>query len=344
MKIGARQASAFVRKPDPAARGILLYGPDRGLVRERLDRLTLTVVDDKSDPFRVAELTGAQIAADPACLFDEVSALSLTGGRRVVRVREAGDSVTDVLCRFLDDPPGEALVLVEGGELGGRSSLRRLFESARAGAALACYADEGAALEQLIGSVLSAHDVTAARDVRALIAGLIGGDRALARGELEKLALYVGPGAEATADDVLAVVGDSTELSLQEVALAAADGDQAALGRALDKAWQEGLPPVAVLRACGNHFLRLHRVAGAVAGGTPAQAAMGTLKPPVFWKIQPRFRRQVARWRPGRLAAALSWLTQAEIDAKTTGRPDRTVCGRALTQIAAVGARNAASP
>ena len=45
MKISARQASAFVGKPDPAARGILLYGPDRGLVCERLDRLTLTIVE-----------------------------------------------------------------------------------------------------------------------------------------------------------------------------------------------------------------------------------------------------------------------------------------------------------
>lgn len=343
MKIGGRQAEAFVRKPDPTARAILVYGPNRGLVRERLDQLTLRVVDDKSDPFRVAELTGPQIASDPACLFDEASALSLTGGDRVVRVREAGENIADVLRRFLEDPPGEALILVEGGELGSRSSLRRLFESESAAAALPCYADDTPALEHLIEGLLSTHDVTATRDVQALISKLIGSDRALARRELEKLALYAGPGAQVTTRDVLAVIGDNTELSLQEVALAAADGDLAELERTLEKVRQEGLPPVAVLRACGTHFLRLHQAAGAITSGASVKAAVARLKPPVFWQIQPRFHRQLARWRLETLGIVLKWLTQGEIDAKTTGRPSQTICHRTLTRITAVGAKAAHS-
>ena len=343
MKIGQRQTEAFVRKPDPTIRAILVYGPNRGLVRERFDQLTLSIVNETSDPFRVAQLTGRQIISDPACLFDEAAALSLTGGDRVVRVQEAAENITDVLRRFLENPPGEALILVEGGELGPRSSLRRLFESESAAAALACYPDNGPALEHLIEGLLSAHNVTAARDVQALIATLIGSDRAIVRQELEKLALYAGSGAKVTTRDVLAVIGDNTELSLQEVALATADGDFAALERALEKVRQEGFPPVAVLRVCGTHFLRLHQAAGAVTSGASPKAAVARLKPPVFWQIEPQFRRQLGRWRPETLGIALRWLIQGEIDAKTTGRPSQTICHRTLTRIAAVGARAAHS-
>ncbi|MCH7930349.1 MAG: DNA polymerase III subunit delta, partial [Proteobacteria bacterium] len=46
MKIGASNADAFVRRPDPAARAVLFHGPDAGLVRERAEALVGGVVDD----------------------------------------------------------------------------------------------------------------------------------------------------------------------------------------------------------------------------------------------------------------------------------------------------------
>ena len=35
MKIAPARLAAFLQRPDPAIRAVLLYGPDAGLVRER---------------------------------------------------------------------------------------------------------------------------------------------------------------------------------------------------------------------------------------------------------------------------------------------------------------------
>ena len=59
----------------------------------------------------------AVLAADPARLADEAAQLSLGGGRRVVRVRAAGDAHAKLLAEFLERTPCEALVVVEAGEL-----------------------------------------------------------------------------------------------------------------------------------------------------------------------------------------------------------------------------------
>ena len=85
MKIATGQIDGFLRRPDPQIRAVLLYGPDAGLVRERADTLAKTICPELHDPFRVAELTGAVLAADPARLVDEAAQISLMGGRRVVR-------------------------------------------------------------------------------------------------------------------------------------------------------------------------------------------------------------------------------------------------------------------
>src|SRR6185437_14009910 len=109
MKITGR-ADAFVAKPDPALCAILIYGPDAGLVRERLNALTKSVAGAVDDPFRVVEFSADALRDDPARLSDEAAALSFTGGRRVVRVRDASDTVAEVFSDFVDDPKGEALI------------------------------------------------------------------------------------------------------------------------------------------------------------------------------------------------------------------------------------------
>ena len=48
----------FVARPDPAQPIVLVYGPDAGLVRERVDALVKASVDDTSDPFAFVRIEG----------------------------------------------------------------------------------------------------------------------------------------------------------------------------------------------------------------------------------------------------------------------------------------------
>src|SRR5450755_3189155 len=90
MEIKSHLADRFMASPPPSLVAALVYGPDQGMVRERAGRLAKSVVPDLNDPFRVAELDGATLDSDPARLWDEAAALSMIGGRRVVRVQAAG--------------------------------------------------------------------------------------------------------------------------------------------------------------------------------------------------------------------------------------------------------------
>ena len=343
MKVGPAQAEGFLKAPDGAVRAVLLYGPDEGLVRERALALVGLVAEDPADPFRVAELTVSQLKNDTARLLDEAAALSLTGGRRVVRLRDGGDGLTDAMRGLLESPvgeslgAGEALVVVEAGDLPARSTLRRLFEGAKTGAALACYRDEGRGLQSLITQMLAQDDLTVAPDALAYLSAHLGGDRQVTRRELEKLSLYMaGPDGRRRVelDDVLASIGDSAELTLDDVAYAVADGDFAGLDRALQRSFREGSNPVAALRAVARHFLRLHQVARQVVQGTALDDAVKQLRPPVFWKLSGRFKRQAGAWSGQRLAWSLERLIDAEAACKQTGAPGEALASSAVLAIA----------
>ncbi|MEQ9444632.1 MAG: DNA polymerase III subunit delta, partial [Rhodospirillaceae bacterium] len=91
VKVPPGRADAFARSPDTKVQAILVYGPDSGLVTERARALVNSVLKGDNDPFRLADLDATILKSDPARLADEVAALSLTGGRRVVKVRDATD-------------------------------------------------------------------------------------------------------------------------------------------------------------------------------------------------------------------------------------------------------------
>jgi len=257
MKIAAGAAEKFVAAPPEAIRAVLIYGPDGGLVRERAGRVIAAIVDDPHDPFRVSELRPADLRDDPARLSDEAGALSLTGGRRLVHIREATDATANNLADFLADPVGDALVLVEAGTLGPRSRLRGAFEKAELAAAVACYADDGRTLAPMIRATLSEANCHPSDDALAYLVANLGGDRLVSRSELEKLCLYMGPdGGEVTLTDAATCVGDSATMTLDDISFAVGGGDLGGLPRLLDRAHHEGAAPVGVLRAVSRHFQR----------------------------------------------------------------------------------------
>jgi DNA polymerase-3 subunit delta len=336
VKLAAGQVERFLRRPDPATPVVLIYGPDEGLVRERVERLIAAVLDDPRDPFRASELGLDLVRAEPARLADEARALCLMGGRRVVRLRQASDQATAACRGLLALERIDALVVIDAGELPASSSLRRLIEGAPAAAAIACYRDEGQGLAALIDHELAARRLGAEPDARAWLLEHLGGDRAVTRAELDKLALYLGATdasagpCRASLEDVAAVVGDSAALGLDDLLHAVAQGELEALERCLERLLGEGQDPVRLVRAQANHFARLHRLAAQVERGAALEQVVERARPPIHFRRKDAVRSELRLWSAARAARALARLTEAEIACKTTGWPARVLCRHAL--------------
>ena len=334
MRLPTARTEAFLRRPDPEIQAVLLFGPDFGLVHERADTVARSATEDLRDPFRVADLTGSMLAADPTRLHDEAAQIGLMGGRRLVRVRDAGDALGVLFARFFSHQIGDALVVVEAGDLPARGSLRRAFEDAPRAVAIGCYPDTARDLAGVIGQSLDAHRVTVSRDAMEFLVTHLGGDRLLTRAELEKLTLYAGDGGRIELDDAMLSIADSATFSLDDAVFAAAEGDVAGLDRALVRVFQEGESPVAVVRLALRHLQRLHVLIARIAGGEPIESALRAARPPVFFKQQDSFKRQLRRWSEERVRRQLDSLAAAEARIKTTGMPAETVCRTALFELA----------
>lgn len=334
MKLDSTRTESFIKAPTLSL--ALLYGPDSGLVAERGLSLARSIPGALHDPFRFVELISP--AAD--VLLAEVFAASLTGERRVVRVREATESIVKAL-ETIEKTPPEALLIIEAGELTPKSKLRALAEKSPLIACMACYAIDQARLPQVIISRLRAQGLTIEPDAATWAARNLTGEEGLLAQALEVLALYAGETRHLSLEDVSSVLADGGETSASDAIDATLTGDLAAADKALSLAYEEGASPVGLIRVLLSELLRLRLALGVVKDGASVQEAITKLRPPVFFKRQPVVQKMLRIWSLKTIDQALEAVLAAEAACKTTVIPEQDYCRHTMLALA-MRAHNAA--
>ena len=334
MKLAYRDIEPFVKSPNPAARVVLVYGPDNGLMKERAKTISKSVVEDINDPFNAVTLSTDILGDDPARLSDEAGAMSMMGGDRLIRVEDAGDKITPLIKNYLENPSESALIVLEAGELGPRSSLRKLCESAKNAAAVPCYVEDERDLGRLIRETLMAEGISIDNDATTWLAANISGDRQKARGELEKLITYKGNDkTPVTLTDVRACCGEAGALALDDLVYAVAGNNPQKALQTFNTLMDEGVSFVVILRALQTHFKKLHLTKAKINEGANLETAIKAIAPPIFFKQQPAFKAQANRWSETGISKVLQKLMDLEAQCKQTGMPVETLCAQAVLGI-----------
>ncbi len=332
----------FLAKPDPQVRAAVIYGRDLGVVRERAAQLARGVTEDPEDPFNVAVLTEGDLSGDEGSLEGELAAQSLMGGRRLVRLRLGGERVAseklavEALGRLLSGELNpEAFFLVEAGALGKDSALRRAAEKAEGCAVIPCYEDEAGDVARMTREALAKDGVGLNAEALALFVARLPHERGVARREIERLALFLGPGSGMTAGpkDLESFLGVEPEASLAGAASDAFGGRLAEAQAGLRRAAQEGMSGPGAVRALGQHLGRLRRTLTLTRNGAGLQEAAKASG--VFWKDEREFLRQARAWSLENLDGITADVLAADRACKTARAPDALIAERLALQIAA---------
>lgn len=329
-----QDADAFVARPDAKRSVVLVFGPDLGLVRERVDILLKNAGSDTADPFSVVTIEGDVLASDPGRLADEARTLGLFGGRRLVHVRAGSRSFSEALDSLLADPPQDALVVIEAGDLKRGAPLRKSVEASPAGAAIPCYADNERDIARLITRTLGEAGVAIDNDARETLLSLLGADRLATRSELEKLVLYAGEKKRIAYDDILAVIADASALALDDIVDAAAAGDTDSALTAYSKAVAEGIPASTVIGAAIRHVANLHRMSLRVERGESPTRVVEDPALRIHFSRKPRFERALGRLGPTALEQSLTALGAALLASRRTADLSGPIAEREILALA----------
>jgi DNA polymerase-3 subunit delta len=336
MKLPPKSINDFFKQRPAEARVLLIYGPDTGLVKERATAMAKLWAGDINDPFSVAVMVGDTIDNDPARLSDEANAQSLMGGDRLVWIKEAGNGITPPLKDYLKGSVNETtLIIIEGGDLKPKDALRKLCEDAPRAVAIPCYVEDERDIANLIRADLTGAGFKIAPDAVQFLAGVIKGDRARARMEIEKLALYAHGNDNITLEDAKASTGDMGSASLDDLVYSMTGGNRVLCLQSLGRLLAEDVDPIKILRSMQYHLHRMLQVRAALDEGVSMDQAIGALQPPLFFKQADQFRAHVMRHTHKNLRTNLLRLGDLESRTKQTGAKVDTLISQFILKIAA---------
>jgi DNA polymerase III subunit delta len=330
--IKAHEAARALAKPDPRWRVWLIYGPDAGLVSERVQQIAQAALGSShDDPFRFVLLEGDDIAADPLRLSDEANAIGLFGGEKVIRVSRTGKALSPAVDPLLAHPPEGALVVIEAGELTARNPLRVACEKSPSAIALPCYGDDGRALGELVDTTLREQGITIDRSARELLLASLGSDRLVSRQELQKLLLYLGEARRVELSDIEACMGDSSVRETDTLV----DACFAGHFPLADSAWQrlrsEGMDPSVLLGALMRHGFLLLQAQLKIEDGQSRQHVSDALRLPYPRKASAST--ALAQWDQSRLVSALRALSQTVAEARKNSALASDLAQRAVMDV-----------
>jgi len=326
MKLTGARATRFIEKPADDIIGVLLFGPDRGLVKARSLALTKIYMPNAADAFGTTVLTADDLSGDPARLADEMSALSLLGDDRLVRLRldhERNAAAISKLIKEFDTTPEkvEAKLIIEAGDMTPRSAIRKACEAAAHFVAIGCYAASARDLADQVKSTLSEKNIGINPDALDMWIPLLEGDHALAAGEIEKMALYKGYGrvdeAVVTLADIKTVAAGGQSASIDTIVMQMMSGQVDEADASYRRAMSGKLNPVSVLIGLQRHLLRLI----------------------VFSMQEDLFKRHLSLWSLPMLRRALVQSQKAEREIKTAAAPTEAIMGRLILALSSYAAK-----
>lgn len=325
----------FLRKPDPSVLVALIYGPDIGLVKERVNNLVRSVAGSLDDPFSIVRINDSDLSGDPGRLADEANALTFGGSRRVVWIDAGGQNTAKALGILTEaETEAEALVVIAAENLKPSSKLRKFAEVKKTAVSIPCFSDDIASLNGVLDEELKKYNLTITADARHYFIGLLGADRQLSRREIEKLCLYSAKKSNITAEDVRLISGDATAPTLDILCDAVGEGNVDQADSIFGRTISAGTNPGVIISQLIRHFTMLDWLASQSAQrGGDARTYVKQYRPPVFFKRLRSVEQQTSLWSHDDLKSALNLLQQAESQCRNSKLPAQALAQRAIFSL-----------
>lgn len=334
MKIFSNKAEFFLREIPDKIFGILLYGPNQGLISLRADNLYSSWFIQKQENLDVIKIEGSDIIKDNSILIDNLNSISLIANKLIISITDGSDKLTKILKQIDFRNYTDTKIVIKNEEMGPRSSLRKLFEDNEYLASIPCYDDEIIDNISFVKDTFSKNNLSVSNSIIEEISNLLSSDRLINYQELKKLITYINDDTNIlNSCNLENILNTNNDFSLENISYAVAGGSKIELIKFIKSAFRIGASPITIIRACNYHFERLLIVKQKTEMNIPIKECMNQLKPKVFFKRERAFINQVNNWNLELLIKVVTSLLKAELLCKQNLTDANLVCERSLLSI-----------
>lgn len=330
MKLNANLIDTWLKNVPKGLKYYLIYGPEYGKAQHVSDKL-IAFYKAQSGQTENIFYNFKQLKDSPSKLVAEVQSLSLFGDRKIIIIEDCPPSPGKELINFLKAPClNDTIIIFFAEELKPASSLRKTLEDLNSGIAIACYKDDTLQISKFINQYLSQNNIQYDPWVGMLLAENMPANQLLIINELEKLITYKADDGFITADDVIASIGDSSEIGFDDFCKAIVDRNSKIIQSNINKMIADDTNFVLIIRILLKFFLRIHEVK-IKALNSSVERAVSSLIPPVYFKQKDNLIHAATKLKDSEVIKFLKILHKIELECKTGKCDSHLLTFNALT-------------
>ena len=287
MKVQANKVDEFIKNFSNKYKGVLIYGPDEGLVSIRKNEILQKILPDYKTSLSLITLSTATIKDKPGIINSEYNSTSLFGSdKKVILIEDADNSISKILEEIFSKPQNsDNFILITADDLDSKSSLKRFAEFNQYFASLPCYKDDINAIMQIVNLKLRKEGFKYNTEVVKYLTESFGGNRLIILSELDKLVIYKDQDKNLTIEDVKACIQDNSEGNINDFVNNLASLNIEKAYKELQNLYSEGIFPVAIIRTAIAYFIKLQLYKYQTQNGISFEEISD--RDNIFWKQKP---------------------------------------------------------
>jgi DNA polymerase III subunit delta len=311
--------------------GLLVHGADSAAIANMGRRVVRAVAGPNAE----ADRFEASVLKDGAGrIEDEFFSLSLLGDRKLIWIDDVGDQHLKVLAGVIGAVATANFVFLAADSLSKTSKLRLACEEASGFGALALYEENSEAGHARLQVLLAKEEMSWGDGADEAFFESVGSERSIVTQEFEKLILYCLGQKVISADDVLAICGETATAGADQLIDSMLAGDLAGVDRKVETLDSDGGGMRTILVTVNNHLTRLQDLRGVMDSGSSADQVVKAARPPIFFKRQNGIASQLKRFDGAALITMQATVAAAIFETRKNADLADAITSRTLLSLA----------
>tara|TARA_B100000575_G_C23136560_1_gene660395 strand:+ start:761 stop:1750 length:990 start_codon:yes stop_codon:yes gene_type:complete len=295
---------------------VLLYGENFGLKNDLKKKIK--EANQKSEIFKLSQ---DDVIKNEEKFYNDIFNISLFENRKVFLIDQCNDKIVDIIKKIEGKIDTQKIYLISD-ILDKKSKLRNFFEKSKKYGSVACYADNEISIKSLITKRLKGYEGLTTENINLIISSS-SLDRDKLNNELQKIETYF---SNKILDKIKleSLLNDSTNEDFNLLKDEALSGNKSKTNKLLSESTIYPEKNILYLSLINQRLFRLAEILKLIKN-TSLENAIGSLKPPIFWKDKPTFILQTKKWNLEKIKDILNKTYDLEFKMKTNPSLDKNI-------------------
>ncbi|MDA9558716.1 DNA polymerase III subunit delta [Alphaproteobacteria bacterium] len=234
---------------------IIIHGPDRGKVSEKVSEVISTIKSNISGPIDIKDISLDDISRSNTYLYELAYQKSLLSELVIIKINMDLIKIDKEFLNFLEqlDPKKINFIILESNHIKNNQNILNIFKSKKYLALLNCYQDTDKNMRASIMKFAKIYNLQLDENSITYLSKRLGNDTMITKNEIKKLSTYAN-GTEVTFEEILNCIGDNSSITLFNLADSLGIKNKDEINYLYERSLQSGANTIIILRTIYKHI------------------------------------------------------------------------------------------